>query len=236
MRTIVMIPGLGSDMAVWARTIAALSDDALCRVGDTLQDDSFESMARRILADAPERFVLAGVSMGGMVAMQIMRLAPERVSALSLIGTKARPDTEEEKARRRAINAVIEKAADMRGLSGGSLNMLVHDNASDEVRAELTEMGVRVGPQTYVRQNTAAMNRSDARPTLAAITVPTQVISGEFDRMSTLAHAHEIHAAIPGSDLHIIPDCGHLPPIETPEIMAGFLRDLIAKAATGDGH
>lgn len=230
MQTIVMIPGLGSDGAVWARTIAALGDDARCQVGDTLQDDNFEDMAQRILADAPERFVLAGVSMGGMVAMQITRLAPARVSALCLVGTKARPDTDEEKARRRAINTIVEQAVDMRDLSGGSLNMLVHDNASGEVRAELTEMGIRVGSQAHVRQNTAVMNRKDARRTLGAITVPTQVISGEFDRVSARDHAHEIHAGIAGSELHIIPDCGHLPPIETPEIMAGFLRALIAKA------
>ena len=82
---------------------------------------------------------------------------------LSLIGTKARPDTEEDKARRRMINAVVEKASDMRALSGGSLNMLIHDNASDDVRQELVDMGVRVGAEVYIRQNTAAMNREDAR-------------------------------------------------------------------------
>lgn len=228
MQSIVMIPGLGSDGAVWARTIAALGCDADCRIGDTLQDDTLEGMARRVLADAPERFVLAGVSMGGMVALQIMRLAPQRVSALCLVGTKARPDTEDEKARRRAVNAAIEKAADMASLGGGSVNVLVHDNASDGVRRELIEMGIRVGAQAYVRQNTAVMLREDTRPILAAIAVPTQVVSGQFDRLASLDNAHEIHAGVAGSELHILPDCGHLPPIEAPAIMADFLRALVA--------
>jgi len=229
MQTVVMIPGLGSDGAVWTRTIAALGSDADCQIGNTLLDDSFQGMARRILANAPERFVLAGVSMGGMVAMQIMKLAPGRVSALCLVGTKARPDTEEEKSRRQTINAAIEKATSMQSLSGG-LNMLVHDNASDEVRRELIEMGIRVGAEAYVRQNTASMIREDARSILSTIAVPTQVISGEFDKIAVLDNAYEIHAGIAGSELHIISDCGHLPPIEAPELMAGFLRSLIEAA------
>jgi pimeloyl-ACP methyl ester carboxylesterase len=88
--SIVMIPGLGSDAAVWQPTIDALGTDADCIVGDTLSDTSLPGMAARILMQAPDRFALAGVSMGGMVALEIMRRAPERVTRLALLDTNAR--------------------------------------------------------------------------------------------------------------------------------------------------
>ena len=93
MQTLVLIPGLGSDAAVWRRTIAALGDEVECRVGDTLNDDSLADMAARILGEAPKRFALAGVSMGGMVALEMMRIEPERVSHLALVDTTVSPDT-----------------------------------------------------------------------------------------------------------------------------------------------
>jgi pimeloyl-ACP methyl ester carboxylesterase len=201
------------------------------QIGDTLQDATLADMARRILTAAPPRFVLAGVSMGGMVAMEIMRLAPERVAALALIDTNARPDTEEQKARRQAINAAMLAADDIRTLGGSSLDYLVHRSAPQSVRTELTDMTVRVGAETYVRQNTAVAAREDLRPVLATIAVPTQVIVGEEDRMTPMALSQEIHAAIPGATLHVLPDCGHLPPIEKPEATADLLRALVAKVA-----
>jgi pimeloyl-ACP methyl ester carboxylesterase len=231
MQNLVLIPGLGSDAAVWARTIAALGEDVSATVGDTLQDDSLTGMARRILADAPASFCLGGVSMGGMVAMEIMRLAPQRVRALALVDTNARADTEEQAARRRSINAVVLAAPDLRALGTASLGSLVHPTAPEDVRRELIEMTVRVGAETYVRQNLAVSAREDLRPILATIAVPTEVIVGEQDVMTPMDLSREIHRMIAGAELHIIPDCGHLPPIETPRIMADRLRALLAKAA-----
>ena len=89
-QTLVLVPGLGSDAAVWRRTITALGDDVHCLVGDTLSDDTLVGMAHRILDQAPQSFALAGVSMGGMVALEIMRSAPERVTRLALVDTSAR--------------------------------------------------------------------------------------------------------------------------------------------------
>jgi len=84
-QSLVLIPGLGSDGAVWRRTIAALDGKADCRVGDTLSDETLADMARRILSQAPKSFALAGVSMGGMVALELIKIAPERVSRLALV-------------------------------------------------------------------------------------------------------------------------------------------------------
>ena len=91
-QTLVLVPGLGSDAAVWRRTVAALGDDCRCLVGDTLGDDTLAGMARRILDQAPSSFALAGVSMGGMVALGIMKAAPERVTHLALVDANARPN------------------------------------------------------------------------------------------------------------------------------------------------
>jgi len=231
MPNLVLIPGLGSDPAVWARTIAALGDDVSAMVGDTLQDDSLAGMARRILSDAPPTFYLAGVSMGGMVAMEIMRLSPERVRGLALVDTNARPDSAEQAARRLTINAAVLAAPDLRTLGASSLDYLVHPSASEGVRRELIEMTMRVGAQTYVRQNLAVSAREDLRPILSTVVNPTVVIAGEQDRMTPLEFTQEIHQLIACSELHVIPNCGHLPPIEKPQIMADHLRTLLAQDA-----
>ena len=101
MNDLILIPGLGSDAAVWSRTISALGNNVQCRVGETLHDDTLLGMAARILADAPATFALAGVSMGGMVALEIMRVAPERVTCLAIIDSNAQPDKSAQAEQRR---------------------------------------------------------------------------------------------------------------------------------------
>ena len=224
MHPVVMVPGLGSDAAVWQPTIAELASDVECRVGDTLSDESLPAMAARILNDAPPRFALVGVSMGGMVALEIMRAAPERVAKLALFDTNARPDTAEQTARRRTTNAAMLGAADLAALAASGIAYMVHPDADQSVRAALTQMTVRVGATAYVRQNEAMIARDDLRPILATISVPTMVVVGADDLMTPAACAQEISDGIPGATLHIIPGCGHLPPIEKPRVVAALLR------------
>ncbi len=227
MPTLVLIPGLGSDAAVWQRTVAALDGEVGCLVGDTLSDDTLPGMARRILGEAPQSFALAGVSMGGMVALELMRIAPERVTRLALVDTNARPDTFGRKASRRLANLVVGMTSDFRRAAERSLRSLVHPSTPEDVRAELVEMSVRVGARTYIRQNRAVSARNDLRDFLPRIAVPTAVIVGQEDRMTPAGLSGEIHALTPGSTLHVIPDCGHLPPIEKPEVMAALLMALL---------
>jgi pimeloyl-ACP methyl ester carboxylesterase len=226
MRQILMIPGLCSDAAIWRRTISALGSDFRCVVGDTLQDPTLPGMARRILDGAPDKFALAGVSMGGMVAMELLRLAPSRVTHLALIDTNARPDILRQKIYRSLANMVVGMTSDFRPLAKRSLPTLVHPDVSEDVKSEMIEMSVRVGPKTYVRQNRAVSTRRDLREILPQIAVPTAVIVGEEDVLIPVAMSREIHDLTPGSTLHIIPGCGHLPPIEKPAIVADLLRKL----------
>ena len=229
MPTLVLIPGLGSDAAVWQRTIAALDNEVCCLVGDTLSDDTLPGMARRILGQAPRSFALAGVSMGGMVALELMKVAPERVRQLALVDTNARPDTFRRKAFRHLANLVVGRTKDFRRAAERGLGSLVHPLTSADVRAELVEMGVRVGARTYIRQNRAVSARGDLRKVLPGIAVPTAVIVGQEDRLTPAGLSKEIHALTPGSTLHIIPDCGHLPPIEKPEVIAALLKELLQR-------
>jgi pimeloyl-ACP methyl ester carboxylesterase len=229
MQTLVLIPGLGSDAAVWSRTIAELHGEFDCLVGDTLSDDTLPGMARRILGQAPQSFALAGVSMGGMVALELIRVAPERVTRLALVDTLVRPDTVGQKLLRRLSNVVVGMAGDSRWLSERSLGLLVHPSASQDVCTELVEMGLRVGARNYIRQNRAVIARSDLREVLPRIAIPTAVIVGDEDRMTPVELSREIHALAPGSTLHVVPGCGHLPPIEKPTIMAALLKDLLKR-------
>ena len=156
-----------------------------------------------------------------------MRIAPGRVTQLALVGTSSRPDTLRQKAFRYLANAVVGTSGEFRRLAERSLGTLVNASAPKDVRDELLEMSVRVGPRAYVRQNRAVLARGDLRKLLPGIVVPTVVIVGREDRLTPLALSREIHALTPGSTLHVIPDCGHLPPIEKPEIVADLLGKLL---------
>jgi pimeloyl-ACP methyl ester carboxylesterase len=227
MQTLLMIPGLGSDSAVWRRTIEAMKSSVDCLVGDTLSDDSLEGMAQRILDQAPESFALAGVSMGGMVALQIIKMAPRRVTRLALIDTNARPDTIMRKTIRRLSNIAAATTSNFAKLSERSVKSLLHPSAPQEIRTELAEMGARIGARIYWRQNIAVAARKDMRQILPGIAVPAAIVVGSDDRVTPVMLSREIHQLTPGSSLHIIPDCGHLPPIEKPAAVAAILLELM---------
>lgn len=228
---LILVSGLGSDAAVWERTIAALGDRADCTVGDTLSDDSLAGMAARILDRAPPRFALAGVSMGGMVALEIVRAAPERVIRLAIIDSNARPDTPEQAANRRRQIAGARAPGDPRARAEASLSYLIHPDAGADVREAIVAMSLRVGMEAYARQSEAVLHRPDQRPILPTIAAPTLVVMGADDAMIPRDRAEEIVAAVPGAELAVIPDCGHLPPIEAPVALAELLARWLARAS-----
>jgi len=217
-QTVLFLPGLLCDATLWRAQVSALSPHADCVVADLTRDDSIDAMARRAIAGLPPRFAVCGLSMGGYVALAVMRLAADRVSRLCLMDTSARPDTEAQVRRRRGLMAMT-SGNRFRGVTPRLLPSLVHpDRLGDAALAgEIMAMADRVGRDAFIRQQTAILGRPDSRPFLPAIAAQTLVASGEADQLLPLEHAQEMQAAIPGARLAVIPRCGHLPPLEDPD-------------------
>lgn len=229
LRPTVFLPGLICDARLWRDVIDGLASDIAPMVADLRLDETVAAMAARTLAAAPPRFALAGLSMGGYVAFEIMRQAPERVTHLALFDTSARPDTEERRETRRKGIEMIGQGKFI-GVSRGLLGQLVAPHhvgtpLADEVQA----MSERVGQDVYVRQQHAIMNRPDSRPDLPSIAVPTLVGVGSLDKMTPPELATEMAAAIPDATLVEVPDAAHLPTMENPAPVVEALRALLAR-------
>lgn len=229
MQTLILLPGLLCDAALWAHQERYLADIADVRIADLTLDDSLEMMAARVLADAPDRFALAGLSMGGYVALAIQRAAPERVGGLALLDTAARPDTKEQATRRRILMQLAQRGQ-FKGVTPRLLPLLLHpDRVHEPPLAEaVMAMAERVGLDAFLRQQRAITARPDARPGLAEIRVPTMVICGRQDALTPLARSQEMAAAIPGARLAVIEECGHLSSMERPHAVTALLRLWLA--------
>lgn len=223
---LVLLPGLICDERLWRDVVADLGARSL--VADLTQDDSIAAMARRTLAAAPPRFALAGLSMGGYVAFEILRQAPDRVTHLALLDTSARPDDEARKeTRRKGIELVGEGkfiAVSQRLLG----NLLAPQHLGTAVAREVQSMSERVGQEAYLRQQVAIMNRVDSRPMLGTIAVPTLVGVGAFDKLTPPELAEEMAAGIAGAQLVRFPDAAHLPTMENPAAVAAAMRSWLA--------
>lgn len=225
MQTLILLPGLLCDAALWAHQEQYLADIADIRIADLTLDDSLETMAARILADAPEKFALAGLSMGGYAALSVLRAAPQRVTRLALLDTAATPDTKEQSTRRRILMQLAQ-SGQFKGVTPRLLPLLLHpDRVNEEPLAEaVMAMAERVGLDAFLRQQRAIMTRADARPELPGIRVPTMVICGRQDALTPLARSQEMAGAIPGAQLAVIEECGHLSTMERPQAATALMR------------
>jgi|SRR5579875_4855 len=222
---IVLVPGLLATPRLYAEQIPELWRIGPVTVAVHDRDDSLSAIARRILSTAPPRFALAGLSMGGYIAFEILRQAPERVAKLALLDTSARPDTPEQTEQRRAQMDEARK-----GRLGDVVDMLfprlVHARRwSDESLRRISRlMAQEVGVEGFIRQQTAIIGRPDSRPGLAAIRCPTLVIVGDGDLLTPPERAEEIAQGIRGARLAVIADSGHLSTLEQP---AAVTRALV---------
>jgi len=223
-----LIPGLGSDAAVWDRTAAALGSAAECRIADTFTEDTLGAMAARLLRDAPPRFALAGLSMGGMVALEVMRQAPQRVTRLALFDTNAAPDDDAARAARVATRDRLRQIEAFTAVPEAAWSYLVHPEAVPRVAGAMTAMMQRVSPAAYAQQIDAVLAREDLRPVLAQIAVPTIVVIGDADRVTPRAMSDALVAGIADARLIVVERCGHLPPLELPNESARILQDWLA--------
>jgi len=227
---LVLLPGLLCDRALWEAQIDDLSDIADPSVADLSRDDSITAMAQRVLAAAPARFALAGLSMGGYVAQEIMRQAPDRVARLALLDTSARADTEEQGARRRGLIELAEKG-EFHGVTPRLLPTFLHpERLNDQpLVARVTAMTARVGKEAFLRQQHAIMGRKDSRASLAVVKCPTLVLCGRQDQLTPLELHEEIAALIRRARLEIVEECGHLSTMERPWEVSVQLRQWLTE-------
>lgn len=222
---LVLLPGLLNTRRVYESQIADLADIADAIVPEPWHHDTIGGMAQATLDVAPERFALCGFSMGGYVAFEILRRAPERVERLALIDTQAVPDTPESTARRRGF---IEQSrlGRFHGVQPSLLSTIVHRSRLDDgtVVQPILDMAAEIGADGFCREQTAIIARPDSRPLLVEIDVPTVVIVGRQDQPTPVARAREMAADIANARLAILEECGHMAPLEKPAEVSAALR------------
>ncbi len=224
----VLIPGLLCTPRLYFGQLPALWRFGAVTVADHKRDDTMAGIARRILAAAPPRFALVGLSMGGYVAFEIIRQAPERVAKLALLDTTARPDAPEQtEARKRQIE--MAQRGEFDGIAALLFPRFVAAarHGDRALQAVVRTMANDTGAEAFIRQQTAIMNRVDSRPALGAVGCPTLVVVGEQDALTPPDRAAEMVAAIPNARQVVVPDCGHLCTLEQPEAVTQALVDFL---------
>ena len=226
---LVLVPGLLCTADLWQPQLDALGDIADISVADHTLHDTIAAVAAGILADAPDRFALAGLSMGGYVSLEIMRQAPERVTRLALLDTSARADTSEQ-VQRRTDFIKLSEMGKFRGVTEALLPILIHETRLDDeaLVATIYRMAQDIGQAGFVRQQRAIMSRSDSHGLLGGISCPVLVLCGRQDGLTPLDLHEEMAAGIAGAVLVVLEDCGHLSTLERPDQVNAAMRDWLA--------
>lgn len=229
---LLLIPGLNCTEALYQPQIDVFSPERQVLVADHRQDDRVEAIADRILASAPARFALAGLSMGGYIALAMLRQAPERITRLALLDTTARPDTEEGIARRHQLMAMA-RGGQWAGVHEALWPRLVHPQRHHDKALETIVKGMMedTGIDAFCRQQEAILNRCDSRPFLSAISCPTLVLVGAEDVITPVEVAEEMAASIPHAVLEIVPQTGHLATLEAPITVNAALAKWLRRPA-----
>ena len=224
---IVLITGQLLTDAVWQPLLDAWSDREVI-VADNRSDDTMEGFAQRLLDDAPPKFALVAHAMGGFVAFEVMRRAPDRVARLALISTLASADGPAQTARRQGYIDLV-KSGKFEQVVEERIPILFPEEKRDDAQllGLARRMAADTGAETFLAQQRAIMARIDSRPRLGEIAVPTLLIWGEKDGITSRAHHDEIAAAIPGARLEVVPGAGHLPTVEAPDVVGPLLGKFI---------
>lgn len=230
MTPLVFIPGLLCTAELFAPQLAALWPSGPVTVASTLTGDTIAQMATAILTQAPPAFALVGLSMGGMISLEIMRQAPERVRKLALLDTTAQPAPPEQIALFEGLLAQARQQGDTTVL-GEALIAVLHPahQQNPALQAVNRRMGAAIGVEGFAHQVAAVLARVDSRPSLAAIAVPTLVLVGEQDQLTPPAQARELAAAIAHAELVIVPDCGHGSTLEQPAAVNRALQAWLSR-------
>jgi pimeloyl-ACP methyl ester carboxylesterase len=223
LRSLVLLPGFMCDATLWSGMDDDLARLGAVHYGNVYEDDSLEGMARRVLDESPERFVLVGFSMGGFVARVLALMAPGRVSGVAFVASSARGYSPQEIAQRQAAAA---GARVVRTSSRGIARGLHPDREGDPVLiGRLRDMQSRLGPEVHRRQ--AAIVRLDGYADLERIACPSLVIACRQDRLRAFDETERMARHLPRARFEVIEECGHMAPLEKPGELAARLRNWI---------
>ena len=226
---IVLVPGLLTSPRLFSAQLPAVWRHGPVTIADNTRDDTIAAIASRILAHAPPRFALAGLSMGGYISLEIVRQAPDRIDRLALLDTSARPDTPELTERRQAQIALA-RGGRFAEIADQQFPLLVHPSRHGDPSARdlVRLMADETGPDAFIRQQQAIMGRVDSRPGLGAIDRPTLVLVGDSDQLTPPELSAEIAGSIPGARLVVVAGAGHLSTLDQPEqvtrALVGWLK------------
>jgi pimeloyl-ACP methyl ester carboxylesterase len=231
--TLLLLPGLLCDERVWRAQISALSEQFACQVADFGQLDSLSAMAELALDTTPGNFLLAGHSMGGRIAFEILRRAPQRVSRLVLLDTGYLPRGQGEHGAREAAQrqhlVALAYSHGMRSMGREWLRGMVPERRwqDQELVESILAMVERKTPEIHEAQIRALLQRPDASDVLPGITCPTLLLCGREDRWSPLARHEEMARLIPGARLGVIEHSGHMTTMERPEDVSAAMREFL---------
>jgi pimeloyl-ACP methyl ester carboxylesterase len=215
---IVLVPGLLTSPRLYAEQLPTLWQHGPVTIAGNTHDHTIAAAASRILADAPPRFALAGLSMGGYICFEIARQAPERVARLALLDTSARPDTPE-LTRRRQAQIALARGGRLAEVADQQFPLLIHPSRHGDaaLRRLVRLMAEETGAEAFIRQQQAIIGRVDSRPGLGAIGCPTLVLVGDSDQLTPPELSAEIAEEIPEARLLVVAGSGHLTPLDQPE-------------------
>jgi pimeloyl-ACP methyl ester carboxylesterase len=215
---IVLVPGLLTSPRLYAEQLPTLRQHGSVTIAGTTSDHTIAAIARRILADAPPQFALAGLSMGGYICLEIARQAPDQVARLALLDTSARPDMPD-LTRRRQAQIALARGGRFAEVADQQFPLLIHPSRHGDaaVRGLVRLMAAETGAEAFIRQQQAIIGRVDSRPGLGAIGCPTLVLVGDSDQLTPPELSAEIASGIPGARLHVVAGSGHLTPLDQPE-------------------
>lgn len=222
MTPLVLLPGHMCDGRLWGPQIAALSGRRTIHLAEAASADSMEALAAAVLRDAPPRFALAGLSMGGILAMEVLRRAPERVERIALLDTNPLPEAEEVKAARRDRMARVE-AGHLAAIVREEMKPLYLAEPRPDILDLCYDMALRLGPEAFLRQSRALMDRPDQTATLRAWAGPALVLHGAEDRLVAPDRARLMAGLMPQARLDWIAGAGHLPTLEQPDATTAAL-------------
>lgn len=227
MTTLILIPGLAGNGAMWRAQVPALARFRPAVTDVNAREESIPAMARTLLADHAGPLVLCGASMGGMIAMEAARQAPDRVAGLALLGTDPRPDAPEMIALRTAAIALFAQGR-AREVIEPNIAMAFHPDNAQALSGDYLEFVLGAGAEQLIRQNRAVIARPDARPHLARLQCPVLVMCGEADQLTPPERSLEIAQRVPQARLVIVPRCGHMLTMEQPEVVNATLVEWLS--------